>query len=65
MAKAYSNENNLDRSKWYDMLLRDGVKILVFAGAWDMTDGPLTQEPWVELLQEFTQNETVAARFWD
>jgi len=50
---------------WFDILLQaKNVSILIFVGEYDLSDGPTDQEPWIKLLHEFTNNDTVKNKFW-
>jgi hypothetical protein len=44
VAKAYDFEEIKDYTEWYDIMLQDGVTLLIYAGEWDTRDGPQTLE---------------------
>jgi hypothetical protein len=42
-------------------MMENGVKILIYAGEWDMMDGPLTQVPWIKNIEALNKQDP---NFW-
>lgn len=54
---AYNLESPDDWSVWYDMVAKPkNVSILIYTGAFDMLDGPLTQPPWLQNLRSLSSD---------
>jgi carboxypeptidase C (cathepsin A) len=52
VADAYEFEEMSDWSVWYDLVAQPrNVSIVIYAGMYDMLDGPLTHDPWIRLLK--------------
>lgn len=52
VADAYEFEEMSDWSPWYDLVAQPrNVSILIYAGEYDLLDGPLTHDPWIRLLK--------------
>lgn len=57
VSRAYDYEAMVDWSVWYDLVAGPrNVSILIYAGMYDMLDGPLTQEPWIKLLKSINSD---------
>jgi hypothetical protein len=57
VSDAYTFEMAADWSKYYDLIASPkNISILVYSGEYDLTDGPVTMEPWLRLLNMFKAN---------
>jgi hypothetical protein len=64
VSDAYQYEAMVDWSRYYDYVAAPGnVSILIYAGQYDMLDGPKTQEPWLKNLRTLSGDNGV--EFWN
>ena len=48
--KAFTMDNMIDYSRYFEMLIAEKSPVLVYAGEFDIKDGPRTQEEWLRRL---------------
>jgi len=60
VAIAYDPEEMEDYTAKYSYILSKNLPVLIYAGEFDMKDGPNTQEVWMRNIQLLKENPT----FW-